>query len=82
MSWDFDRTNQPFAFDQCDPHQAEKTAAAQITGDALDRIGAGPVAKQQYGPVQPGSNPFAPFNNAARVPGDAVGKAAPGGNKF
>jgi len=32
MSWDFDRTNQPFAFDQLRPHQAEEAAAAQILG--------------------------------------------------
>ena len=82
MSWDFDRANQPFAFNQWGPHQAEETITAQITCDTLDRIGAGPVAKQQHRPMQPGSNPFASFNHATGVPGDAVGKAAPGGNKF
>jgi hypothetical protein len=82
MSWDFDRTNQPFAFDQLGPHQAEKAAAAQIAGDALDRFRAGPVAKHQHRPVKPGSNSFASLFNDARVPGDTVRKAAPGGDKF
>jgi hypothetical protein len=80
MSWDFDRTHQPFAFDQLGPHQAEKTTAAQITCEALDRIGTGPLAKQQHRPMQPCSNSFTSLNNAARVPGDAVGKAVPSGN--
>ena len=72
MSWDFDRTNQPFPFDQLGPHQAEEAAAAQITGDALDRFGAGPVTKHQHRPVQPGSNSFATLYEDARVPGNAV----------
>jgi len=82
MSWDFDRTNQPFPFDQLGPHQAEEAAAAQITGDALDRFGAGPVTKHQHRPVQAGSHSLAPLYNDAGVTGKTVGKAAPGGNKF
>ena len=82
MSWDFYRTNQPFSFDQRDPHQAEEATAAQISGNTLDRIGAGPVAKQQHRPMKPRTNSFAPLYGDARVPGKAVGKAAPGGNEF
>jgi hypothetical protein len=82
MGWDFDRTNQPFAFDQWDTHQAEKPAAAQITSDTLDRFGAGPVTKHQHRPVQPGPNSFAPLYKDARVPGNAVSRTAPGGNEF
>src|SRR4051794_13905729 len=66
MGWDFDRTNQVFAFGQGTPHQTKETTAAQIASNALDRLGTRLVAKHQDRPMQPRPNSFAPLKGAAR----------------
>ena len=82
MSWDSDRTDQLFTFQELDPGQAVKAIAAQVAGDSLDRIGTGPVAKHQNRPVKSGADSLASFGSMARIRAVAVCVAAEGRNQF